>query len=101
MLKDRAARVFQVLVLAVRKCSGQPMAKWVRNCGNLSHVSGFIPVLTRLGMVTHGQGGRHTVRLGANCLPYSLPIGPRQTAAAHALISKYVQAADVFAEVLQ
>ena len=101
MLKNRAAHVFQVLVLAVRKCSGQPMAEWVRNCGNLSHVSGFIPVLTRLGMVTHGQGGRRNVHLGANGLPYSLPIGPRRTAAAHRLISKYVQAADAFAEVLR
>lgn len=101
MLKDRAARVFQVLVLATRRCCGQPMAEWVRNCGNLSHVSGFIPLLTRLGMVTHGQGGRQAVRLGANGLPYSLPTGPKQIAAAQELISRYVQAADAFAEVLQ
>ena len=101
-LGARAAHVYQVLALAIKKCSGQRMAEWVRNCGQgVSHVSGFLPVLSRLRMVTHSKGGRQAVHLGVNGLPYSLPTGPQQTAAAQELISKYVQAADVFAEVLQ
>ena len=56
----RAEMLLQVLCKAVRQSSGQNFTAWVANCGrNVSHHSGFIPMLRRFNVLRTAR--RHDV----------------------------------------
>ena len=76
-LHERESFCYKVVERTARHFAGKALPEWIANCGlNVSHHSGFVPLLHRLGLVTSRKSGasKNTscvlTQVGGSCIKY-------------------------------